>query len=321
MHGNRHDVRVPVFEQVLVEVVTNPRSMGEQVLDGHAIINERQIVAQLRPRRRIKSELATLDGSPAQILLPVTRQRRRLADALASLTDEQWAHPSRCEGWSNRDVIVHLDSTNSFWAFSIAAGLRGEPTKFLSGFDPVASPAQLVAESHELSPQAVLDRFTASTAALDTVLNSLSDSDWSELAEAPPGHISVSALAHHALWDSWTHERDVLLPLGIAPAEEADEITACLRYVAALAPAFAVSRSRADNGTLAVEVSAPDTAFVVDVGDHVHVRTGSSNADLLLTGRAVDLVEALSIRAPLNQSIPADLNWMVSGLAEVFDVG
>ena len=48
--------------------------------------------------------IITLDGSPADILTPVTRQRRRLADALASFTDEQWAQPSRCAGWSNRMV-------------------------------------------------------------------------------------------------------------------------------------------------------------------------------------------------------------------------
>ena len=43
---------------------------------------------------------------------------QEFAAALAVLDDEQWSHPSRCEGWSSRDVIVHLDSTNAFWAFS-----------------------------------------------------------------------------------------------------------------------------------------------------------------------------------------------------------
>ena len=33
------------------------------------------------------SPIITLDGSPADILTPVTRQRRRLADALASFTE------------------------------------------------------------------------------------------------------------------------------------------------------------------------------------------------------------------------------------------
>jgi uncharacterized protein (TIGR03083 family) len=189
--------------------------------------------------------IITLDGSASEIRGPMVRQRRRLAAVLASFTDEQWAHPSRCEGWSNRDVVVHLDSTNRFWAYSIAAGRRGEPTRLLATFDPVVSPAQLVAASHDVPPGEVLDQFTASTESLVDLVASLDDHEWSVLAEAPPGHLSVSAVCHHALWDAWVHERDILLPLGVAPEEEADEITACLRYVAALAPAFAISRGTA----------------------------------------------------------------------------
>jgi uncharacterized protein (TIGR03083 family) len=263
--------------------------------------------------------IITLDGSSSAILAPVTRQRQRLAEVLASFTDEQWSQPSRCNGWSNRDVIVHLESTNGFWAFSIAAGLRGEPTTFLATFDPVASPAQLVAAS-DLTTTDVLARFQASTTSLLDVLGSLTDDDWSAVAEAPPGHVAISAVAHHALWDSWVHERDVLLPLGIAPREEADEVAACLRYVAALAPALAVSRGAVDTGTLGVSATRPDVAFVVEIGDHVHVRAGIEAADLRLTGDAIELVEALSIRCSLPQPVPANCAWMVSGLAEVFDV-
>ena len=273
---------------------------------------------QLTPRYGT-DPIITLDGSPSDILAPVVRQRRRLAATLGSFTDDQWAHPSRCEGWSNRDVVVHLDSTNSFWAFSIAAGQRGEPTTFLATFDPVASPAQLVAGSKDLSAHDVLDRIKASTASFVATLESLTETDWLVLAEAPPGHISISALAHHALWDAWVHERDVLLPLGVAPDEEPDEVAAALRYVAALAPALAISRGGTETGTLAVDATAPDVAFVVEVGDHVNVRAGTATADLLLTGGAVELVEALSIRTPIAQQVPANCTWMVSGLAELFD--
>lgn len=65
---------------------------------------------QLTPRYGT-NPIITLDGKPSDILAPVTRQRRRFADALAAFTDDEWAHPSRCAGWSNRDVIIHVDST------------------------------------------------------------------------------------------------------------------------------------------------------------------------------------------------------------------
>lgn len=38
----------------------------------------------------------------------ITTERRRLADELESLTDEQWATPSLCPGWRVRDVVAHL---------------------------------------------------------------------------------------------------------------------------------------------------------------------------------------------------------------------
>lgn len=277
---------------------------------------------QLTPRYGAQPVI-TLDGSPAAIAGPLIRQRRRLATALASFTDEQWSHPSRCAGWSNRDVIVHLDSTNTFWSMSIAAGVHGEPTRFLATFDPVASPAQLVAGSGDVSTGEVLARFVASTDALVGLCSSLDHAGWSAAAEAPPGHVSVSAVAHHALWDSWVHERDVLVPLGLAPEPEADEVAACLRYVAALGPALALNRGAAGSGVLAIDATGPDVVVVVDIGEQVVVRAGAAGAptvELRLAGDAVELLEALSVRRPLTQLIPADSVWMLRGLSDTFDV-
>jgi uncharacterized protein (TIGR03083 family) len=41
----------------------------------------------------------------------VSAERRRLADYVADLTDEQWTSPSLCAAWSVRDVIAHLTVT------------------------------------------------------------------------------------------------------------------------------------------------------------------------------------------------------------------
>jgi len=263
--------------------------------------------------------LVTLDGDPAAIAEPTIRQRRRLVEALASFTDEQWAQQSRCAGWASRDVVVHLDSTNFFWTQSIAAGLRGEPTRFLATFDPVASPAQSVAQLHDLTTDDVLARFSESTDTLAHLLDSLDTSDWVAIAEAPPGHLTVSAVTHHALWDSWIHERDILLPLQAEPSIEPDEVTASLRYAAALGPALAVTRGNSETGRLGIHATKPDMAIVVDVGEHVAVSDSDDVADLTLTGDAVELVDALSIRRPLDQAVPADQAWMLNGLLETFD--
>jgi uncharacterized protein (TIGR03083 family) len=178
--------------------------------------------------------LIVLDGPPDAILGPVVRQRRRLVEALGRLDDDQWGRPTRCEGWDVRDVIVHLDSTNSFWSFSIGAGVAGSPTRFLATFDPVASPAALVAGAPSRPPSCSalrsVDRGAGHPARVARRPR------VALVRRGPAGHISVSAVAHHALWDSWVHERDILVPLGIEQVVEPDEVAASLAHAAALSP-------------------------------------------------------------------------------------
>lgn len=262
--------------------------------------------------------LLVLDGDPTAILEPTIRQRRRFAATVSGFSAAEWEHQSRCEGWSSRDVLVHLDSTNFFWTQSIAAGLRGAPTRFLATFDPVTSPATSVAQSQEPA-SAVRDRFVESTDTLCGLLESLAPDDWTLLAEAPPGHVSISSVAHHALWDSWVHERDVLLPLGADVTVEDDEVTACLRYAAALGPVLARSRGVNRTGRLRIHATDPDTDVLIDIGEQIVVTDEAGAADLTLDGRAAQLVDALSIRGPLEQTVTADVAWMLDGLSTTFD--
>ena len=174
-----------------------------------------------------------IDGLAATVM----QQRDRLAATLADLDAEQWATPSRWEGWTVHPVIIHLSSTNQFWAFSVKQGLAGEPTQFLLGFDPVASPAELVAGQQGTPPSVTLAQFVEGNQALADVLATAdSNSSWEVLAEAPPGHIAIGLVAFHALWDSWVHERYILIPLGLDPVVDDAELEACLVYAAALGP-------------------------------------------------------------------------------------
>src|SRR4051794_15328761 len=86
----------------------------------------------------------TIDGPVDDQRVPLSRQRRRFEAALASLSDEQWLAPSRCAGWTVQDVIAHVIGVNGFWQISITSGAAGAPTKYLVGFDPVATPQQMV---------------------------------------------------------------------------------------------------------------------------------------------------------------------------------
>ena len=262
--------------------------------------------------------LVRIDAMPDDLAAIVTGQRARLANTLAGLDAEQWATPSRCEGWSVKDVIIPLASTNRFWAFSIDQGLEGAPTTYLTGFDPVASPAELVAGAQGTPPEETLSQFTEGNRALADALSRVDD--WRVVAEAPPGHIAIGLVAIHALWDSWVHERDIVIPLGLEPTADAREVEACLLYAAALGPAFQASVGSTRRGAIALQTTDPDVHAVIEAGPVVtiHRRTAPAGA-VVLEGDAVGVLECLSVRAPFTPPGTPDDRWLFQGLAEVFD--
>ncbi len=264
--------------------------------------------------------IMAMDGPPGRVGEAFVRQRRRMQEELASLTDEQWQHPSRCAGWTAQDVVAHLIGTNEFWHGSMVAGIAGSPTRILAGFDPAATPPLMVEPMRSMTPREVLDQLSDTNAALFGVVEALDADSWSTVAESPPGHVPIDLLAHHALWDSWVHERDVLLPLAITPPDEPDEVVACLRYAAALGPALLATSETGGGGTFVIEATDPSAHVVIEVGTTVSVRdeVGPPGAPKL-TGRSVDLVEALSIRAPIEASVPAAWRSLFAHLARVFD--
>jgi hypothetical protein len=115
----------------------------------------------------------------------------------------------------------------------------------------------------------------------------------------------------------------VLEPIGGTQEVWDDEVLASLRYVAALGAGFGLTQGSTQQGRLGIRATTPDAAFVVDVTDRVDVRAAGADevadADLVLAGDAVDLLEALSRRRPLPHAVPGDAAWLVSGLATVFD--
>ena len=238
---------------------------------------------------------------------------------LGELDDDAWRAPSRCDGWSVQDVIAHLVGVNDFWRGSVLAGLAGKPTQVLAKFDPAATPPLLIGPMRSLTPSEVLEQFVASNDRLVGTFADLDDDGWRTLAESPPGHVPVRLLAQHALWDSWVHERDIALPLGLPVPVEADEVTSCLRYAAALSPALAVSAGNSDLGTFAVDAVGPDSSFTVEVGDFVAVCDRTDAEAPCLRGDAVDLAEALSLRAPFPRSAPPEWRQLLVGLATAFD--
>ena len=202
----------------------------------------------------------------------------------------------------------------------MAAGRAGQPTRILPGFDPAVTPAQLVEASPVIGTDELLGRLVAANREMDGALDGLDAEGWRRMAEAPAGHIALSAVASHALWDAWVHERDICLPLGLPVDVEPDEVAVSLRYAAGLGPAFLATEGSARSGAFGVSVTHPDATFVVEVGPTVVVRDVDSCPGLAtLEGEATALTR--SVELPWRSALAARGGTlrMIDALAVAFD--
>jgi len=143
------------------------------------------------------------------------------------------------------------------------------------------------------------------------------------VAESPVGHVSLRLVMQHALWDSWVHERDIMLPLGLAPVVESDEVRSCLQYAAALGAALSIGLGQPITGRFSVQAANPSVTFALEVTNLVAISELADGVVSVtascLQGDAVQLAEALSIRVPLASSAPHEWHALLGGLATAFD--
>jgi len=76
----------------------------------------------------------------------IDHERRRLVELLEDLSDDEWNHPSLCEGWTVRQVAAHVALQNTTWA----AMPRGVLEMIRSG--SMNGAIQAVACRHALRP-------------------------------------------------------------------------------------------------------------------------------------------------------------------------
>ena len=138
-------------------------------------------------------------------------QRQRFVSILQGFGPGDWAAPTRCAGWSAHDVVRHLcDGT----AFAVAVGADDRTLDITAGFDPRTSPRQWLAASAGESPEATLGRLVATTSdLLDCARGRLARGSGFDV-HLPYGSMDWTVLLLHCFWDSWIHERDVLLARG-----------------------------------------------------------------------------------------------------------
>lgn len=261
------------------------------------MINLRPSPASSPPARLLLQTAGRCDLDPQRLLAAFAGQRRRFVAILQGFGADDWAAPTRCTAWSAQEVVRHLCDGN---AIGIALGPDDGLLDVTEGFDPRTSPRRWLASSAGESPSATLDRFAATTSELLALAGDRLAQGRRFDVHLPYGPMDWTVLLLHGFWDSWIHERDVLLARG----EEHPTDGAATAYATAYGFFIAATVASLFGGQVQEKLTLGGDGggiFEVDSPGNVTFTV------LRVTGagpRAAEVADALAGRAPLADALP-----------------
>ena len=196
------------------------------------------MVDSVRPDFLLLRTGGASDFRPERLLEVFVEQRQRFVAVLERFGRDDWAAPTRCADWSAHDVVRHLCDANSIGSAIFAR--PGERTLDVSaGFDPRTTPREWLTASTGEQPAATLGRFVATTDQLVVRARAWMAEDRRVEVHLPYGPMDWTVLLLHVFWDSWLHERDVLLTRGIEHPTDGDATIYAATYGVFIAAAVA----------------------------------------------------------------------------------
>jgi uncharacterized protein (TIGR03083 family) len=248
-----------------------------------------------------QSDHFRIELDPADVTAAYSRHRRRFASAVAPLDEAALRTPSRCSEWTVGDVLRHGCDVDR-WIRSIWVGELP-----FAGFDPRVTPHESVIEARSVPDVEIRDLFVASTDEMATEVEGAGPDRWGLPSLSPAGVVPWWQSLLHVLFDSWLHERDVLLPLGLAPDERDDELAVVLSYSLAIVPHAGRLLGRGqpvDASVCGIRVTAADgRPVLVAPADP----TGPApEAVPVLDGHPPLVIDALSGRGALDEVLTGD---------------
>lgn len=156
-----------------------------------------------------------------EILAALAEQHRELAGIIDPIPNESWALPTRCDGWSVSDVVLHLAQTDELALASVngefPAALEGLAGGLTAGSVEAGADAIVAAERGRSSTE-VRERWRRSAFELR---RALATADPSARVQWVAGELAVRTLATTRLAEAWIHTGDVLVALDrpIAPTD------------------------------------------------------------------------------------------------------
>ena len=177
----------------------------------------------MRPATLILRVGGGCDVDPEHLLDVFVEQRRRFVRVLERFTPEDWTGPTRCADWSAHEVVRHLCDTTALMAGMADRALA-------AGFDPRSTPNDWLTASAGESPDATLARLAATTEELRSVARAQMIDGRNFDVALPYGPMDWTVLVLHGFWDSWIHERDILLARGAMHPTDGDATVYATAY-------------------------------------------------------------------------------------------
>lgn len=236
----------------------------------------------------------------------------RILEAWQALTPEQWEQPSRNPSWSAHDTVRHVADAVQLGA----AQVLGESPPFtLGAFDPRTTPDVWLAESAGDDPARTIERFADAAERLRTRVGEKMTAGDSSLdaTEYGPAHWTVNIV--HIFWDSWLHERDVLLPLGLTAESTNDEQR--LAAVYALLMAMVPARMMEQPFGVTVDLTGSGGRVVTAVHESGAISSAESmDAEADFAADLCSIVDSLSGRGAALEDLAPDAPAMLGSLAQ-----
>jgi uncharacterized protein (TIGR03084 family) len=223
------------------------------------------------------------------VLAALTEQQAELDSLVNPVDDISWTKPSRCDGWSVSDVVLHLAQTNEMALASIEGRFVESLAAFVEGVAVSGNvddgAGALVDKERGEPPVVVYSRWRAG---VDQLMHAFSLVDPHARVQWVAGTLSAHTLCTTRLAETWIHTNDVAHGLGatLSPAARIEHIA---RLAWRTLP-YAFERSgRRLRGPVTFELTAPD--------GHSHWVFASGPAKTIVRGPAVELCEVAGQRA------------------------
>jgi uncharacterized protein (TIGR03083 family) len=130
------------------------------------------------------------------------------------LTDDQWARPTDCPGWSVQDNVAHMIGTELMLAGEQPRAHQDLGSATHVRNDIGRANETWIAPYRDLPGAAVLDEFRSVTARRLDTLRALTAEDWDREGFTPEGPGPYRQFMAIRVFDCWYHDEDIREALG-----------------------------------------------------------------------------------------------------------